>query len=343
MTTREWLTLHRADYRFREELIEAAMKACGATRGNVVRRMKELDIRDFEERDVEITPQWKYETMWERFVEWMGISDKRPRTPRRKAPEKTVHGVIACPHAPFQDEGALREADQWFEREGVTDVHFAGDLADLHSMSHFTKFEHVPIQREAVEARKIVDWFSRKYDRVWVMEGNHEAREKKYLARQLPPDLLGWFLETSFLQRLTADMENVTLVKMNVENTENYEMGWVHPVGDAVIGHAEKITSMIDSLRGVAKFREWLLNGWGEVLDVEGVKVFLNAHSHRAGIVPIGNSVLLVELGCCCRLSSYALSPTKLYGKPQNQAVTIFEQVGGVTDINSVRQRYLGR
>jgi len=343
MTVRQWLLKNADKFEGREALIKAAMSECKCERGQVTRIIKSLGIMMEREDDLELTPHWKYDNMYERFAEWMGMG-ARDATPAKAPQSKVIHGVIACPHAPFHDEAAIKEADGWFKANGVTEIHIAGDLADLHSFSTFTKFTEVPIQREAVEARKIVDYFSREYERVRILEGNHETREKKYLARTLPPDILAWVLQASFLERVVGDMENVELVRMDVENTEDYELGWIEPVGsDCVIGHAEKTTSMIDSLRGVEKLRQWLNNGWDNILGLGKVKVLFNAHSHRAGVIPIGSDIVICELGCTCKLSSYALSPKKLYGKPQTQAATIFEQTDGVTDVNSIRQRYLGR
>ena len=341
MTVRQWLQANNDTYTTKEDLIAACIAECACERGQVNRIIKSLGLKS---EDPELTPHWKYDSMYERFRDWMGIVEDRPPTPRGNHQSKVVHGIIACPHAPFHDEEALRAAHQWFKSNKVTDIHIAGDLADLHSFSSFTKFTEVPIQREAVEARKIADFFSQNYDRVTILEGNHESRERKYLARTLPPDILAWVLQASFLSRITEDMENVELIRMDIENTEEYELGWIEPVGkDCVIGHAEKTTSMIDSLRGVEKLRNWFNDGWAEVVGIDAPKVLFNAHSHRAGIIPIGSDILICELGCTCQLSAYALSPRKLYGKPQTQAATIFEQVDGVTDVNSVRQRLLGR
>ena len=345
-TVRDWLLQNLPFYPDREELIALCRRETGVQRSQVVRILtsmrEEMPTDAGPASESDLTPHLKYNSMYERFAEWMGIEGSREPTPLKMPGSEVIHGVLACLHAPFHDELALKEAFEWFKAEKVTELHLAGDLADLHSMSHFTKFENVPIQREAVEARKILDFFSRNFERVKVLEGNHEARERKYLARTLPPDLLAWFLEKSFLERLVEGMENVELVKMKVENAADYELGWIEVVGDAVIGHAERVTSMVDSLRGVEKLRMWLNSGWSEVLGIPPAKVVLNAHSHKAGVIPVGDAILC-ELGCCCKLSSYALSPTKLYSKPQTQAATIFRQVDGVTDINSIRQRYLGR
>ncbi len=50
---------------------------------------------------------------------------------------------------------------------------------------------------------------------------------------------------------------------------------------------------------------------------------------------------MLIEVGCLAQMQGYMLKP-KIGGRPQRAGYVTFEQVNGVTDLNSVKFHYLG-
>jgi len=276
-----------------------------------------------------------YDKEWEAFAGWIGMSyQRRAPVPARPKQGPIVHGVLSDLHVPFHSMEAIVEGVQWFSSQGVQEVWLGGDVADHYSLSRFSQYEHIGIQQEAIEVRKVLDLLSRAFPMVHVISGNHESRERKYLSSRLPADLLNWFLAKSFMERLTEDMENVTMEKRMVEGTA---LHWITPVGkDAIIAHAESASKI--ALRPADNVRQWMDN-WHEVLDLTRPAVIMQAHTHQSGMARVGRRVIL-ELGCTCKIQAYALEP-RLYGKPQTQAATVFHQTDGVTDLNSIQQRYL--
>jgi len=279
-------------------------------------------------------PEPRYTDEWKRFCDWLGIvRDRRAKVPAAPTGDTVTHGIISDLHIPFHDMESLEEGVAWIKRQGATIISLGGDVADHYSLSRFSQYESIPIQREAIETRKILDWLAREFAEVRIMQGNHESRERKYLASRLPPDLVNWFHAGGFMARITQDMPNVKLVERTVCDEPMY---WIAPLGrDAVIAHAETVSKI--PMRAADNVKLWLDN-WHEVLDISRPRVILQAHTHQAGIAWVGPR-MIVELGSCCKVQGYTLTP-RLYGKPQRQAVTVLTQTNGVTQPNSVRQYY---
>lgn len=276
-----------------------------------------------------------YDQEWQAFCAFIGSNRKRTtKTPKEKSGERTIYGVVSDLHVPFSDPVALVEAVDWIKAQGASRLVCAGDFLDCYSLSRFTQYEHRPIQEEFIEGRKILDYWSRVFASVWICEGNHEARERKHLAGQLTPELYQWFCQGSILERLATDMPNVNVIRRTIEGQT---MHWICQVGkDAIVGHPEKFS--VIPLRPADNFRKWLAE-WHEVLRICQPRLVLSGHTHQAGIV--AGHEIVVETGCLCRVQGYVLEP-RLYSKPQRHAATVFEQVNGVTDLNSIRQYYPG-
>ena len=274
----------------------------------------------------------EYDAAWLKFCEFIGT---RRRREAQAVPEpltsRTRYGAVSDLHVPFHDEGAVMEAIEHLRSQGVTRLVVGGDFLDCYSLSRFTQYESIPIRSEFVAARVLLDYFSRTFSKVTVIEGNHEAREKKYLAAKLPPDLLDWFLDASIMQRLSRDMPNVEIVTRTVANTS---VAWLAQMGrDCIVGHPEVSSRVL--LKPVDTFRQWL-NEWHETIGLARPRLVIIGHTHQAGMAWAGQT-LLVENGCLCLNQGYALQPN-LYPKPQRLACTMFDQIDGVTDPNSVHQ-----
>jgi hypothetical protein len=292
----------------------------------------EVDLLD---RSGPPSPKIVYDTEWKSFCDWIGLREQRKSPVSHKLKEKTItEAVFTDIHAPFHCMESIIRAVQWAVDRGAKRAWLGGDIADHYSLSRFNQYEAVGIQQEAVEVRKILDLFSRSFNEVRIIGGNHESRERKYLSARLPADLLNWFLSKSFMERLTEDMDNVYMEKISVEGST---LHWITPIGkDAILAHAESVSKI--SLRAAENVRQWMDN-WHDVIDVARPRLVMQAHTHQAGMAPVGKRIIL-ETGCLCKVQSYALEP-RLYGKPQTQAATVFTQVDGVTDLNSIRQLFL--
>ncbi len=278
--------------------------------------------------------QLTYEEQWAQFKAFIGVCRERKIAQDAYHAEGTLvrYGVISDLHIPFHNQKAFVEAVEWMQDMECDVVYVGGDILDFYSMSRFNQYRSVPIQQEFQEARKALDYLSRTFSEVRLIEGNHEARERKYLSARLDPNILNFVLQKSMLQRCAEDMKNVHVC---YHEAYGARMGWLTPVGDAVIGHPEKQSKL--PLKPVEWFNEWLQT-WHYEIGLSIPRLVIAGHTHMAGITFVGQ-VMVVESGCLCLVQGYALEP-RLYAKPQRMAATIFDQVNGKTDHNSVRQFY---
>lgn len=276
-------------------------------------------------------PKRKYDSDWEAFCYFIGAEKKRVADPPRPPKGALVrHGIISDLHVPFHDETAVLQAIEWLISEGVDELWIGGDFLDCYSLSRFHQYKAVPVQEEIIEARKILDYCSRSFSRVHVLEGNHESRERKYYANKLPPDLVNHILRKSMVAWVTEDMKNVVRETRVCQGTD---MNWIAQIGsDAVIGHAETMSKI--PLRPAGNFKHWL-DEWHQVLGMARPRLVIEGHTHQSGMTWIGPT-LVVESGCLCKIQGYALEP-RLYGKPQRQGCLAFSQIKGITDMRSIK------
>lgn len=279
------------------------------------------------------TKEHTYDSEWRDFCNFVGIIKKREvKSPSRLLGPRITYGVISDLHIPFHNKEAIVMAVEWLIRRGAKILYVGGDILDCYSLSRFNQYKSIPIQQEFQEARKILDYLSRSFVTVRLLEGNHEARVMKYLSSRLDPSMLNFIMQKGILARCSEDMPNIQIESQTVHGTK---MGWLTQVGDAVIGHPEKQSKL--PLRPVEWFAEWLQN-WHEDIGFERPRLVIAGHTHMAGYTFVGRT-MVVESGCLCLIQSYALEP-RLYLKPQKLTATIFDQVNLITDHNSVRQYY---
>lgn len=272
-----------------------------------------------------------YDTLWKDF---MGIrKERKAKVPKGPTGKQVNYGIMGDMHIPFHNEEAVLQSVDWLKKHKTDILYLPGDVADCYSVSRFTQYDSVPIQEEFREARKIIDMLSREFREVRILSGNHEDREAKYLASKLPPEIFQWVYTKSFMQRLTDDMENVHMMSFKIHDTK---VTWLTEIGDCSISHPEKNLKI--PLRAAQFYKEYIDN-WHTTFNMSRPRVVFCAHTHDAGIKPIGPSMIMVETGCLCKIPAYSLTP-KMYPKPQVLACTRFTQYDGKTDLNSVRQFY---
>jgi DNA repair exonuclease SbcCD nuclease subunit len=236
-------------------------------------------------------------------------------------------------HIPFHNDKAILEAVSRGIVDKVDTVILGGDILDCHSLSTFTQYEAVPIHEEFRQARKLLDWISREFPKVIVLSGNHEDRERKHFYRKLTVDEADWLLSKSLMQRVTEDMPNVELVK---RPAFDQTMTWLYPIGDAIVGHAESISSIPN--RAVQIFKEWVTN-WREVLDLPRPRLIIMGHTHQSSMAWIGDT-MCVESGCLCKIQGYALDPKLKYRRPQRLGYVRFDQYDGKTDMANIKLHF---
>ena len=275
-----------------------------------------------------------YDDSLEKFWDFIGKYKKRqaaiPDPPRGN---RCNYMVISDTHIPFHDQPAVVEAIETGKKNKVDTLIIAGDTVDCYSLSRFSKFQTISIREEYIEARKFFDYVSRSFNKVIVLSGNHELRERKYFSSRLTTDELGWLLNKPMLHRCIEDMPNIAIHKNMIHGVD---MNWFIEIGNVIVGHPEKSSSI--HMKPVEDFRKWI-SMWGASLGSNPLpRLIIIGHTHQAGISWSGET-MLVENGCLCRFQEYALQPN-LYPKPQRLAYTLFSTTNNKVEISSVKQLY---
>lgn len=224
----------------------------------------------------------------------IGRTAKRIKPP--KAREKGTKRIVVAGdlHAPFHDVEAVGQ--MLHETEGFDQLIVNGDLQDHYSVSRFTKFEHVGIERECAAVDGLLGAFSRNYPDVFVVEGNHDRpRFEKQLRSLLSLDMMHC-LEVltggnlSIIRAIGKRYPNVRFADVQVGR---HHVGWFAQEGDLLVAHAEKYSRVPGAaLRGID---EWF-SDQHDVLGLKPWKVLVQAHTHQLGMFPWKSDRLPVEV-----------------------------------------------
>lgn len=268
------------------------------------------------------------------------IPPPSPPTPRPGASRRRI--VVASDfHAKFTDLEAVATliADESADTDTLI---LAGDLLDHFALSRFVKYELCDLREELAFADALLAQLAQAFADILVIDGsNHHDRFERMIRSTLPPDLV-WAIEhhliadgrLSLVRALTKRYPNIREAPVMVGT---YRVDWCTQVGDLVVTHAEKYSKVPGSaLRGV---EEWLTDQHA-ILGLQPWRVLVQAHTHQLGIFPFKADRLLVECGCMASTMAYQFA-AKVAGRPQRQGYVTLVQQDGVTDLNSVRFRWL--
>ena len=277
---------------------------------------------------------------WEVIDGWIG----RKRTPTTKPPKfhaksERRYTIAGDFHAPFHDPEAVAELIA--KESGPTDtLIISGDLMDFYSISRFLKYEHVPIEQEIAGADALLTMLASKFSDVLVIEGNHDTqRFEKQLRSFLSPEMMHCIElltggNLSIVQLLAKRHGNVRFAP---QQAGRYKLGWLTQVGDLLVSHAEKFSTVPGS--ALRKIEEGMAD-FEQVYGLQPWRVLIQAHTHAFSMIPWHSDKLLLEGGCCCLTHGYQLT-ARMGGRPQRIGYTTLTQHDGVTDINSVKFHWL--
>lgn len=277
---------------------------------------------------------------WALLDQWIGRKRAYYKHPQNWQAKSEQRFVIAGDfHAPFQDTEAV--AEMIAKESPFTDtLIISGDLMDFYSISRFLKYEHIPIEQEIAGADALLGQLSSAFPDVLVIEGNHDTqRFEKQLRSLLTPEMMhvvelltGGNL--SVIHMLAKRYPNVRFAPMKAGH---YSLGWLTQVGDLIVSHAEKFSSVPGS--ALRKIEEGLAD-FEHVYGLESWRVLVQAHTHAFSMIPWHSDKLLVEGGAMCTTHGYQLT-ARMGGRPQRIGYTTLRQVDGKTDLSSVKFHWL--
>ena len=262
--------------------------------------------------------------------------DKLKKPPKAPTGKRQRYVVLPDVHAPFHDKEVISDIIRR-ESHRATKLLCVGDISDAYAFSIFTKYERVSFSQEWAEVSALLATLSEEFSSIEIVIGNHDERLEKRLRQHLTDDMIEavQYMTGGTLCPLTAlvkEYENISIARHEVPNSK-HTVDWFTTVGDAWLGHPQKFSKVPGAaLRSV---EDWLLDN--EVtLGLDRYRLIVLGHTHQLGLIPWRSNSMLVECGCVCGgPHSYQLSP-RLGGRPQKRGYVWFEQVDGVTDLNSV-------
>lgn len=279
-----------------------------------------------------------YDSAYEAWKTFIGKTKERYKGPKRKANGSTQRIVVISDlHIPFHEPAMV--ADVIAKEGGSTDLLIInGDLQDFYSISRFTKYESIPVERELAEVQMVLERLSEAFPQVLIVEGNHDKpRFEKQLRMHLAsdPDIIKVieYLAGGNLSPIRLMAKALPNVRMAEHRVGPHSIGWFAQVGDLIVCHAEKFS--ITPGAALRKIDEWLDDMRGHLV-LDDWRVCIQAHTHQLSYFPWKSDRVLLEGGCLCSQHGYQLQP-RIGGRPQRRGYVTLEQTNGITDINSIR------
>lgn len=277
---------------------------------------------------------------WEQLDGWIGRKRApKPKPPKWKAKKEQRIVIAGDFHAPFFDPDAVSQLIA--QESGRTDtLIISGDLMDFYSISRFIKYERITIEQEVAGTDALLGQLAAAFPDVLAIEGNHDtARFEKQLRALLSPDMVQVIEiltggNLSVIAMLAKRYKNVRFAPMQAGH---YALGWLTQVGDLIVSHAEKYSSVPGS--ALRKIEEGMAD-FEQVYGLKPWRVLIQAHTHAYSVVPWHADKLLCEGGAMCLTHGYQLS-ARMGGRPQRIGYTTLTQVDGKTDLNSVKFHWL--
>jgi hypothetical protein len=277
---------------------------------------------------------------WTLLDGWIGRKRTPFKHPQKWQAKQELRYVIAGDfHAPFQDNEAVGEL---IARESAfaDTLIISGDLMDFYSISRFIKYEHIPIEQEIAGADALLTQLAQHFKDVLIIEGNHDTqRFEKQLRTLLTPEMMHCIElltggNLSILQMLAKRHSNVRFAP---QQAGHYKLGWLTQVGDLLVSHAEKFSSVPGS--ALRKIEEGMAD-FEQVYNLQPWRVLVQAHTHAYSMIPWHSDKLLCEGGAMCLTHGYQLT-ARMGGRPQRIGYTTLTQREGKTDLNSVKFHWL--
>lgn len=284
-------------------------------------------------------PLHSFEEAWAQWRKAIGMARDRYAGPPREAATLTKK-ILVVPdlHAPFHEPEMF--AAMLDDEADADHVICIGDLGDAYALSRFTKYERMPYRDEWASVTLVMQELAARFPHVTIVIGNHDARLEKQIRERLTEDMVDAiaFITGGVLCPITALAKrypNVTIARH--ETPGGHHIDWFTTIGDAWLGHPEKYSRVPGSALRFTE--EWIADN-EQALGMDQYRLIVMGHTHAYAQIPWRANKLLVETGCLCKNQGYMTAP-RIGGRPQRRGYLTFSQHDGVTDLNSVRFRWM--
>lgn len=220
--------------------------------------------------------------------------------------------VLADIHVPYTDEAKLQKAVDMFRGSDILVI--AGDFTDSYSLSRWRKTENIPFEVELDRGVRLLEYLANIFPIIYIIPGNHDQRATKKIQDSLPPELFFLF-DGNPLELLTRPFPNI-----------KFHDNWFFQVGDAVITHAERSSSIEG--RPAVQTSEWFLTrGWAKRFNMGDIRVIVQAHNHKAAAV-YREDLKILEVPCMANVMTYASDSSAQMSPPVNGCVNLVQDKG---------------
>jgi len=217
-----------------------------------------------------------------------------------------------------------------------------GDIIEGYIFSTFGKDRSIAAIDEYNAALHFVEILSKKFSQVHLVEGNHDARPARYLARQGIDRAASEILRPNLLSRLAngevLDRTGMVVKKLDFSNVYFDPVeSWYVKIGKAIIFHPSTMGSEKPG-HTVTRIGPKI----GRRYEDHEVDTFVCGHTHKI-YKGIENGKMYIEQGCLAGLLRYFFKPTNASTKHyQNGFCILYQDTDGNTDFNKSGPIYLG-
>lgn len=294
--------------------------------------------------DVPTDPQEVMDSAYEDARAAFETFISRTNTPLAKntrAGKKNRILTISDTHVPFHDKEKILKA---FNDSGANILVIAGDLMNGDAISDHIKVVHQDFQKEIAETTVFLEECSKRFDEVWILDGNHDKdRWTRLIAKSARSDVAA-FLLASFdpLDYITKGLGNVFRASKFHESNELYpqfakELGHTLIIGDCLWSHLTLTGKDGESVR---KVESWY-RSFKPVFNWPEVRIFQQGHTHQLS-ANFENDSVVIQTGCMVKMDGLVYSLAS-HGKSKAPVwgYTVIDQVDGITQKDSIRLVWL--
>lgn len=230
-------------------------------------------------------------------------------------------GVLSDLHVPFELPNILNIVETHL-RGKVDTLVIAGDLFDTYALSVFPKRKNILMEEEISRSYEILEVLTSWFDNVILIKGNHDDRFGKHIVERISPTatfLVDLNIFNRFITGFTipdygigneGDKVYPPLKGLTVINE------WWYKYNDVIFAHP--LTFFKQEMKTVVETYNYFVSRGHQF------KALLIGHTHKAGMIPKDESVVLIENGCLCKEMEYAISGN-IKIRPQQRAITIMD------------------